>query len=285
MTEIDTSQNPLKNYRVDFENLLLLDNKIPLIHWPVAPNFGDALSPWLIEKLTGIATMQNAGEVASYVSIGSIINRVRDNSVVWGTGSFGPEPPRQINPRAEYAAVRGPLTRSLILDRGGKCPRIYGDPALLTPLLYQPPAKKTHEIGVVVRWSDRKWKSGIVGEGVRLIDLGTDDVEPTLDMMLSCEKIITSSLHGLIIADAYGIPNAWLFSSSPKGREYKFYDYFLSVDKVRHSQCVDLSEIELTIESLVKRFSFDGRPINFDPTVLLDACPMLRPLKPPNGQA
>jgi pyruvyltransferase len=269
--------NPFVDYEVDHENILTENGRIPLIHWPLEPNFGDELSPWLVKKITGMETFQNAGETPSYISIGSILNRVRNKTIVWGTGSFGPEPPRQINKNANYLAVRGPLTRARIMDRGAICPRVYGDPALLTPFFYRPNIAKTHEIGLVLRWSDKNWLSQSVGKGVKLIDLGTADVDRVLNEMLSCKRIITSSLHGLIISDAYDIPNAWLYSDSPKGREFKFYDYFLSVDKVRHSSTVDLSKIELTTKTLDEKFSYDSRPINFDVRALVDACPFLKP--------
>lgn len=210
------------------------------------------------------------------MAIGSIINRVQKDSIAWGTGSFGPEPPRQINAKATYTAVRGPLTRSRILDKGGKCPQVYGDPALLTPLFYNPKVKKTHEIGLVLRWSDKDWLQETVGDGVKLIDLGTSDVESVLDDMLACKRIITSSLHGLVIADAYGIPNAWLYSDSPKGREFKFYDYFLSVNKVRHSTTADLTTLDLDVETLDATFDYDKRKIDFDYMALLDACPLIK---------
>lgn len=274
---IDINDTPFSDYELDHDNLLLQDGKVPLIHWPVTPNFGDVLSPWLFGKITGREVLQNGGEIPSYIAIGSILNRVKDDTIVWGTGSFGPEPPRQINARAKYHAVRGPLTRARVLDRGGECPRIYGDPALLTPFFHRPEVEKTHEIGLVLRWSDSDWLDRSVGDGVKLIDLGTSDVERVLDDMLSCGRIITSSLHGLIIADAYGIPNAWLYSDSPKGREFKFYDYFLSVDKVRHSTELDLTKTDLAVDVLDAAFSYDDRDITFDPRALIGACPLLRP--------
>lgn len=268
--------DPMARYSVDPARLLLTDaGEVPLIHWPVAPNFGDDLSPWLFGKLTGKPVFQSKGDGPAYVGIGSILNRVRDNSIVWGTGSFGPEPPREINRRARYTAVRGPLTRARVLDRGAACPRVYGDPALLTPLFYAPKARKTHDIGLVLRWSEDKWLGRKAGDGVKIIDLGTRDVESVLNDILSCRRIITSSLHGLIIADAYDIPSAWLSSPSPKGREFKFYDYFLSVDKVRHADVFDMAAGVLTVATLDAAFRFDDRAISFDQDALLDACPFL----------
>jgi pyruvyltransferase len=151
---------------------------------------------------------------------------------------------------------------------------------LLTPLVYSPAIEKKYEIGLVLRWSDTEWLGKSVGPGVKLIDLGTSDVEGVLDQMLSCKYIITSSLHGLIIADAYGIPNAWLSSKSPAGFEFKFYDYFLSVDKVRHATEFDIAVNDITVEVLEENFTFDGRKINFDSYALLDACPFLKRKQP-----
>jgi pyruvyltransferase len=83
-------------------------------------------------------------------------------------------------------------------------------------------------------------------------------------------------LHGLIIADAYGIPNAWLSSDTPKGGEFKFFDYFLSVDKVRYGHSYDVSEHGLEVSTLKKHFDFDSREIKFEPENLLKACPFLK---------
>lgn len=274
---IVVSKNPFDKYVFDKDNTLMIDGKIPLVYWPYTENFGDEISPWLFRKISGLDIHQNDGSIPSYVGVGSVIDRVRDQSIVWGSGSFGPEAPRHINKNATYCAVRGPLTRSRILDRRGTCPRIYGDPALLVPYFKKRQTKKTHEIGLVLRWSDKDWLKQEVGDGVKLIDLGTDEVDRVVDEMTSCKRIITSSLHGLIIADAYGIPNAWLFSSSPKGFEFKFYDYFLSVNKVRHSTAADLTNMTLDVENLDNTFEYDARKIDYDPEPLVAACPLLKP--------
>jgi pyruvyltransferase len=164
----------------------------------------------------------------------------------------------------------------LVNNVGGSCPAVYGDPALLAPLVYNPDVEIKHEVGVVLRWSEKSWLKVKPGKGVKLIDLGTSDVEGVIDQIKSCKKIITSSLHGLIIADTYGIPNAWLSSSTPKGGEFKFYDYFLSVDKIRHANSYDIDKKGLGLNTLLSEFDFDDRYINFAPNKLLDACPFLK---------
>ena len=48
--------------------------------------------------------------------------------------------------------------------------------------------------------------------------------------MCACEVIVSSSLHGLIIADAYGIPTVWAkFGNDINGNDFKFYDYYWSL--------------------------------------------------------
>nr|WP_269449845.1 polysaccharide pyruvyl transferase family protein [Auraticoccus cholistanensis] len=210
-----------------------------------------------------------------YVTIGSVLRRVTSTSVVWGTGSFGTEPGSQVNKEATYTAVRGPLTRARMKHYGMTPPQVYGDPALLVPLYHRPTVPITHEIGVIVRWSEREWASAEVGPGVRLIDYASDDVEGIIEQMLSCRRLISSSLHGLIVADAYGIPNAWLASDSPKGGEFKFHDYFASVRKHRYPHDYDLAAQPLTVAELRRRFTFSPEPIDFNYRLLLDACPFL----------
>lgn len=53
-----------------------------------------------------------------------------------------------------------------------------------------------------------------------------------IDQINECEFIISSSLHGLIISDAYNIPNVWaVFSDKIVGGEFKYKDYYASVNK------------------------------------------------------
>ena len=263
----------LTQYRVrpEFENA----PELPLTWWPKAPNFGDALSPWLVHKMTGATVVRPDLSQPHYVAIGSVLRYARPKSIVWGTGCFGDELDKDIPIEADYRAVRGPLTRQKIRNAGGRCPKVYGDPALLAPLYYWPEVKKTHEIGLVLRWSEQRWKEAEVDPAVRIIDLGTDDVEGVIDAMLSCRRIVTSSLHGLVIADAYGMPSAWLDSRSPKGGEFKFHDYFLSVQKIRSSVRFDPTSQAVTTEALRRKLTFDDRALQFSYRPLLDACPFL----------
>lgn len=270
-------------------DLVLIDGAIPLTWWTVTKNFGDLLSPYLIEKLTGkpVKLVQLGSPIHrrifslrksqfSYLAIGSIIGRAKAKSVVWGSGAFGTETEKHLSKLAKYLAVRGPLTRNLLRIYGIQCPEVYGDPGLLIPTVFNPVVEKKYKVGVILRWSEQDWNN-VESEGdIKKIYLGTDDIEGTLTDILSCEKIVSSSLHGIILADAYGIPSAWLSSTTPKGLEFKFYDYFISVNKVQKPQSFNFSVAKITLNDLESQLHFDDRLIEFDKEKLLDACPFIQ---------
>ncbi len=259
-----------------------VDGRIPLIWWTLAENYGDLLSPWLARRMTGLPVVYAPPRTENCVAVGSIVNHARGDSVVWGSGLMGWENKWRIPQARRYAAVRGPVTRSVLRNIGYDVPRVYGDPALLSPLYFHPAVEKTHEVGMVVRWSERAWQGMDVAPDVRLINLHSGDVEGVTAQIMACRRIVSSSLHGLIVADAYGIPNAWLNSdasaggSRPGGGEFKFYDYFASVDKLRHSQDLDARPgSRLSADYVLEQLRFSDEPITFDHAALLDACPFL----------
>jgi pyruvyltransferase len=255
------------------------EGRVPVRWWVKANNFGDLLSPWLIARMTGREVEFADPKKPHYVAIGSILNRANRQSEVWGAGSFGTEDGAVFATGATYHAVRGPLSRVRLLTLGIPCPEAYGDPALLAPAYFAPKVKKSFEYGIVTRWSERHWYEAELGPEVRIIDLATADVEGVIEAILSCRRIVTGSLHGLIMADAYGIPSAWVRSPTAYGGQYKFFDYFATVRKFRTPRDLDLS-LPVTAARLRDALEFDGRPIVFDYPKLLDACPFLKRVEP-----
>ncbi len=265
------------------DGLPLVGGCIPLVWWTDTANYGDLLSPWLVGRVAQRPVVFAPPKHESYVAVGSVVTRARKKgSTVWGSGSFGSERRSLFKSGAHYRAVRGPLTRSRLLDVGIDCPRVYGDPALLVPMYFWPQVEKTHEVGIVIRHSEHLWRDVAPDGPVKVIDFGSEDIDTVTRDILSCRTIISSSLHGLIIADAYGIPSAWLGAdggqvggSRPNGGEFKYHDYFASVNKLRAPHYVDLRGEEWSPESLAERFEYDARPIEFDRAALLDACPFV----------
>lgn len=122
--------------------------------------------------------------------------------------------------RARVLALRGPLTLATVNGGTGAA---LGDPALLMPDWIKP-AKKEYELGVVPHWSDKGLRDKF--PEAHYIDVGLHP-ESVIVEISRCERVISSSLHGLIIADAYGIPRqAELFpQAAQEGGDFKFRDY------------------------------------------------------------
>lgn len=224
----------------------------------VVNNWGDAINPTLIKFLSGeepkhVKDLENyQGSV--YFVIGSILESAKDNSIVWGSGFMNEESIITTNPK--ILAVRGPLTRKRLIEQGKSCPEIYGDPALLFPQLYTPKhTDKKYKIGIIPHYVD---KDNPFIEKLRdrtdvlIIDI-TQDKFNFIDEITSCETIFSSSLHGIIASDAYGIPAYWIeFSDKVIGAGFKFKDYFLSVnrpliDPIRITEKTKLEDLSLQL--------------------------------------
>lgn len=183
-----------------------------------------------------------------------------------------------IEPEATYHAVRGPLTRRMVLEAGAECPPVYGDPAWLLPLVY--PARglpRTARLGLIRHFTHRDRPLDL-GDGVREIGIirdGRAGIEAFLDEMLSCEAIVSTSLHGLIIANAYGIPaRLATFDDGDRqihGDGMKFEDYFLSIG-LREVAPLNLATMSRLDAGTAARCD-DNPAERIDLQALLDAAP------------
>ena len=222
---------------------MFTNKKIPLFWWSEVylmhkkkENYGDLLGKYLIEKISNrVVVFKHTKKTHIFdskkvlVTIGSILSNVNKRCVVWGSGIISK---KDTVGNATFLAVRGPQTRRFLLDKGYSVPEIYGDPALLLPDYYFPVIEKKFDYGIIPHYTDFKLiKDQFNGiSGVKIIDLMTLSIEHTTDEILSCKKIISSSLHGVILAHAYGIPAVWQkFSNNLYGDDIKFQDYFESV--------------------------------------------------------
>lgn len=230
-------------------------------------NFGDMLNPYLIEKMSGQKVkFINNKDIPKYLCVGSIIHVADDNSTVWGPGFILDE--HQLQHRPKILAVRGPKTREKLLKSGHDCPEIYGDPALLLPRYFNPPITKTHKIGIIPHYCDKnhEWVRKQNHPEIKIIDV-QGEVEDVIKEILSCEKIISSSLHGVIVADAYGIPGYWIKFQEGLGN-FKFEDYLMSVG--RSTKPIIIKK-ETSLEQIIDQL--EDYKIDIDLDKLYESCP------------
>ena len=217
------------------EQLGLAPQERPALWWMESPypgNFGDVLNPYIIEKLSGRPPRMVA-KGSGLLAIGSTIRFARPGTAVWGTGT--PRMSDRLNAKADYRAVRGPLTRQLVLESGGSCPSVYGDPSWFLKRLYEPAeVDKRYRLGLVLHHANAGDLQA--GEGVKAISVACgsyEEIERFVDELHECEQILSTSLHGLIVSHAYGISARWCevpdANTRIPGDGTKFRDYLLSV--------------------------------------------------------
>lgn len=198
-------------------------------------NFGDLLSKYIVQKISGKEVKwfnPNKKRLITpkhYLAIGSIITVATKKSIVWGSGIISKTDEVK---NATFLAVRGPKTRQHLLKQNYSVPEVYGDPAILLPNFYNPKIEKRYNLGIIPHYVDNSIfeKKELLNKNISLINFLTNNIENTVDEIIECDKILSSSLHGVIVAHSYGIPALWIkFSDNLYGDDIKFYDYFNSV--------------------------------------------------------
>lgn len=184
-------------------------------------NFGDLLGPLIVERMRtslGLGAPRSRSE--RLLTVGSIMHLARPGDVVWGTGVNG-KIAQQAFPPLDVRAVRGPLTSERLRRAGAEVPDVYGDPGLLVPHL----------------WTDDEFGIRRGAGGTVLVPnlhdrdrFPADALDPRGDLatcireIASARLVVSSSLHGVVVAEAYGVPAVLV--ASPTEPTFKYEDYY-----------------------------------------------------------
>lgn len=198
-------------------------------------NFGDELGHIFLELL-GHEVEHVPFAESDILTTGSILQRhnrwpLRDGTIVWGTG-WHKQPPRN-TAGLDIRAVRGTITAdALNVDVP------LGDPGLLASHFW-PGTIKTHRLGFVRQYVDHQHIPD-----AQLIDV-RDDPESVCRQISECETIVSSSLHGCVVAASYGIPYMRLPNDRVVGGNTKWVDFTSSLNRpIREIQHALLERIE-----------------------------------------
>ena len=248
-------------------------------YWSAVENLGDALAPvifsWMLEQ-NGLVNRLPENRYVHLLTVGSVLGGNSFDATVWGSGIHTIFMANRIHElrrirKLDIRAVRGPITRDVLLNSGYDCPEIYGDPGILMPRIYQPAHcdEKRYEVGMIRNFEKADYYRSIYDKGtlVHEINVMTTDYKTFIDEIVQCRRIISSSLHGIILAEAYGIPAVFLM----EGMEnvlLKFYDWYFStgrysakaartLDEALEMEPMDLPHLEQMADQLMARFPVD----------------------------
>lgn len=238
-------------------------------------NFGDMLNVWLLESLFGIKATWASVEDCNYLCIGSLLHNlpkpklslrrkiykfVKPSISVWGTGFINQSPSsyKTLLRKVRVYAVRGKITLNRLKEyRNVKFKhRVLGDPGLLANRLIDVnKVEKKYKLGIIPHYVDKynPLLKNIQVENSIIIDV-QQKPEIVLKQIAECENIMSSAMHGLIVADSLGIPNIRMVVSGKLfGGDYKFQDYYSAFDMELPQACILSAETIITDINFIKQ--------------------------------
>ena len=278
---------------------------IRVVYWnSTVNNYGDLLSPYIIQGLTGCEIIKKnyfVGNSNSHlyqifkslinfdinlntnylfpfekpiIAIGSILSHGNSHSKIWGSGFMSKD--ERCNGGKIYA-IRGYKSLSIIQEQIKKGDSIklnknytVGDPALLLPLLVNPSLKKKYKISIIPHFSEIEYFKKQYSQRYNIIDLRTENIEDTTKSITSSQVILSTSLHGIIVAHAYGIPAIWmeLTGLEQNTNGFKFYDYFSSIGISNYSPVRNIDQILSNDKSIELTFKY-YKDVSLPPKMLV----------------
>lgn len=252
---------------------------LPLFYWQEDPtvNFGDYLSRVIIERVIGgpvsCYTKKGKDQGKKLLAIGSILYFASDEDVIWGSGVNGKTFDKKYYnfTNLDVRAVRGPITRKFLMDQFQiECPEVYGDPALLFPYLF-PEFKKSpspsRDYLIIPHYTDQHL---FPKDRYNNVVYTSEPWQEIVRQILDSKFVIGSSLHALVVAEAFGIPARLLRISENKHNHIlKYYDYYLGTNRPHFQFATSVEEalemggeppIQCDLEKLYKAFPSEFWP-------------------------
>ncbi|GAA2986441.1 putative GH43/DUF377 family glycosyl hydrolase [Microbacterium terrae] len=236
-------------------------------------NFGDIASRWVSKRVSGVNLRNPLPGQPRLLAIGSVLHRAQDGDVVWGSGVKGGSAPLEPGIDLDVRAVRGPISLDYLQQAGISTDKVTHtfDPGVLLPHLYATELATSESRGgdrIIPHYHDdliMRRKHPDHSDSFVSVDT------TPLGMMRAikgADRVFASSLHGIIFAEAMGIPAYWL---APVGGEdeLKYYDYYFGTGRTDVKRFESLEEAmasepmplpEFDIEAYLATFPHDAVP-------------------------
>lgn len=246
----------LKIYDIQFCQEEIKMKKIKLLYYN-GKNFGDALSPFIVSQIThNQHIIQKSRRIIfkkyyikfiiinllkgnfkliksillpherNLIAIGSVLSLGNKYSDIWGSGFMNEN--EKFNGGTIYA-LRGKLSLEKIQKFGIFHCETFGDPGMLLPRFIRPSSQKKYQLGIVPHFKETQVFQKEY-PNYPIINLNTTKIKETVEEITQCHYILSTSLHGIIVAHSYGIPALWIKKGEIDTDGFKFKDYFSSVD-------------------------------------------------------
>jgi pyruvyltransferase len=228
-------------------------------------NFGDLLGPVIVERILAQRGLSDRStRTRRLLAVGSILRLAGDGDTLWGIGANGKSLTATFPfTHLDVRAVRGPLTREFLDQKGIAAPAIYGDPGLLVGRLWSLDELRRggprRQVAIVPNLHD--YPKALQMHGNTVVN-PTAPLWKVLSAIASSDLVVGSSLHGVVIAESLGIPARLVASQSEP--EFKYLDYFQGSGRVVSGACKDIPTAIA---------AGGGPPIDWNPEPLLEAFP------------
>lgn len=229
------------------------------VYYAKVPNMGDILNKNIIEKIWGYNVVRKTYLTGVISGIGSglgnytyednllknilkfIFGKFHTKTYIWGTGfvKYKDKDTKFWNKNLQFCAVRGILSKERIEKIIGKKIDIpTGDAGILASYLLDEMPEKKYSVGIIAHYKE---KNEPIFEKLKkqfdnsvFIDVQDTPLNVTRKIA-ECETIISSSLHGLIIADSLNVPNVHIVvTDNLLGDGFKFDDYYSAYGLEHH---------------------------------------------------
>lgn len=241
-----------------------MSKTVKVVEWTDQPNLGDRFTDLLLTKWGYKTEVTNKYAEGNFIGVGSLLEQCAGHPLtIWGTGRVTDSRETGLVDltRANVLALRGPLSamgsygaRSQVNLRKGFA---LGDPGLLAEDLLGEPPDDIRDTVYVPHWSDYEKVKELRPEAC-VVNLLGDPIQ-ALEEIRMADKVVSSSLHGIVFADAFGVERVWEYVDSVPGKGFKFRDYgslvgrFEPGDSVKVADSI-ISGIQTELREVVTRW-------------------------------
>ncbi len=240
------------------------EDKVRLAWWskPFPGNFGDWLSPLMISHYTNArVVLQSPVKPATkphLISLGSIGRFIKSNSVVVGTGISTDD--IELNRKAQYISVRGPVTARVLKQSGGPSIEAFGDPGLaLSRVIPVTRGATNGKIAFIRHFSHTSAPMQLPEnmEELSVMMSRPHDIVDFVGKLAQYDAVVTSAMHVMITCQSYGIPCGLVtfegYEENVHGSGIKYGDYAQGAGvEVMNPQVAPLDLRKVNLDNLIR---------------------------------